>query len=167
MVGAGQRGENTGMIAIKVLKDFRGHIPSVLSMSKKFHHEAGEVGPWNEALVASFLAGVCDNGRAAMFVAVDGFGNRAGFLVAQAFPNYLTGEVIAEETAIYVDENYRKEGVGDKLLDEFERWAKEEGRAARIRVTAQASLRMAGVVRWFESRGYRKAEISLTKEVQN
>lgn len=165
LVGSGERRGNRIMADLKLIKNSKMDIKNVVAMSKEFHSEAMEPSPFNSNLVSMFLSKLCDDRRGIMIVCVDELGNRVGFLAAHCFPNYLTGELMAEETAIYVSPDWRRDGAGDLMLDEFERWAKEDVKAARLRVTAQASLRMAGVVRWFESRGYKQAEMSLTKEV--
>lgn len=136
-------------------------------MSKRFHAEAKEAGPFDPARVSGFLSGVCRSGRAAMFVAENEEypASPKGFLVAQCGENYLTGEVIAEETAIFVMPDHRAEGVGQKLFDAFESWARDEMKANRIRVTAQSSLRPEAVAKWFARRGFKEAERSFTKEV--
>lgn len=149
----------------RINKDKRTDIPAVLSMSREFHAEAKERGPFDRHRVANFLAMACAAHNSAMFVLRDDLGFPQGFLVAQCGENYLTGERIAEETAIFVLPAYRKYGVGDALLDRFEEWSKNEVKAKRMRVTAQWSLRMAGVVRWFGRRGFEPVEVSLTKEV--
>lgn len=152
------------MSEIRILKDDRSRVVSVTRMSKQFHEEAREGGPFNPSRVSLFLSSVCHSEDAAMFVAVDKFGQASGFLVCQFGANYLTGAKIAEETAIFVLPEYRRDGVGDRLLDEFEDWGRSKG-AEWFRTTVQAKLRANGVVRWFESKGYQKAEISMIKEV--
>lgn len=164
MVGTKKRGVCI-LTAVRIIIDDRSSIESVLRLSREFHSEARESGPFERVRVASFLVDTCDSDSGIMVVAVDKFGNRIGFVVGRSFPNYLTGQLIAEETAIYVDPHYRSEGVGDLLMDSFEDWAINKKNVKRIRVTAQASLRMAGVIRWFKSRGYKESEMSLTKEV--
>lgn len=165
MVGSSKGGYGRIMGFISILRDDRTSIKAVMEMSRKFHKEAGVSAPFEPVRVSSFLVGVCESPNAMMAVAIDKFGNRVGYVVAQSFQNYLTGALMSEETAIYVDPDYRQYGAGDKLLDEFERWSIEEKKVRVLRVTCQANLRMAGVMKWFKSRGYKEAEMSLTKEV--
>lgn len=164
MVGSGPGGNNP-MTAVKITANNRADIRRVAEMSRDFHEEAMERGPFNMDRVVSFLSQVCSSAKAMMFVAKSDSGEVIGFLVCQCGENYLTGERIAEETAIYVSKHWRSSGAGDALFGAFEGWAANDMRASRNRVTAQASLRFAGVVKWFKSKGYAETELSLTKEV--
>lgn len=152
----------------RISKDDRTRIVQVVAMSQRFHWEAGETGPFDAARVSMFLSSICASGRAAMFVAYDTERESApmGFLVAQCGENYLTGELIAEETAIYVMKDDRRKRVGDDLYDAFERWAVDDMKVSKMRVTAQSSLRPEAVGRWFARRGFREAERSFIKEVK-
>lgn len=169
MVGSreGRDCPDDGQVMIKITNKDRNRIVSVVRMSEAFHREAGESGPFDPSRVSLFLSAICNSPDGAMFVAVDKFGNSAGFLVAQCGANYLTGERMAEETAIYVLPEYRDTKAGAKLYDEFERWAIHHAGAKRLRVTAQSSLRVEAVSSWFRRRGYREVERSFTKEVNN
>lgn len=135
-------------------------------MSRRFHAEAGETGPFDAARVSMFLSAVCREGRAAMFVALDQDEQPTGFLVCQAGENYLTGELIAEETALYVYPTDRNKKVGRELIAAFEDWGREIG-AKKFRTTAQTKLRPDAVSRMFGRIGYREAERSFIKEVDS
>lgn len=148
----------------RITKDDRSKVVAVSSMSKSFHEEAKESGPFNPSRVSMFLSSVCNDPNAAMFVGISEDGQPVGFLVCQFGHNYLTGQAIAEETAVYVVPSERGGKLASALLDRFEGWAKEKG-AARIRVTAQSSLHVETVCRWYRRRGYAESERSLTKEV--
>lgn len=166
-MGASQRGgTSSGMTVVKTLRNDRISIPSVVSMSEKFHGLTGSKIGFDKNMVTLFVSGLCDNQRGIVIVAIDKLGNRVGFIAGFCSVNHISGELIAEECAIWVEPEYRREGVGDKLMDEFEEWAEKEMKVAHIRVTAQATLRMAGVVRWFKARGYEEVEMIMTKEVK-
>lgn len=165
MVGASKGGEAISMTVIKLIHDDRPSIPNVLEMSEKFHSLTGSKVGFNRNKVAVLVSGLCDSERGKVIVAIDKFGNRVGFVAGHCSINHMSGELIAEELAIWVEPEYRRCGAGDKLMDEFEHWASKEARAAHIRVTAQAGLRMAGVVKWFKSRGFHEVEMVLSKEV--
>lgn len=165
MVGASKGGEAISMTVIKLIHDDRPSIPNVLEMSEKFHSLTGSKVGFNRNKVAILVSGLCDSERGKVIVAIDKFGNRVGFVAGHCSINHMSGELIAEELAIWVEPEYRRCGAGDKLMDAFEHWASKEARAAHIRVTAQAGLRMAGVVKWFKSRGFHEVEMVLSKEV--
>lgn len=167
MVGTSKRGgTRSAMTVIKTIRNDRMSIPSIVEMSEKFHALTGSGIGFDKNRVKVFVSGLCDNMRGITIVAVDKFGNRVGFVAGFCSINHISGELIAEECAIWVEPEYRRDGVGDKLMDEFESWAEKEMMVAHIRVTAQATLRMAGVVRWFKSRGYKEVEMIMTKEVK-
>lgn len=138
----------------------------VSKMSRDFHAEAGEKGPFDPARVSMFLSSVCGSKDAAMFVAKEECGQPIGFLVCQFGQNYLTGEFMAEETAIYVIPEFRRTKAASALIERFEDWGAAKG-ASRLRVTVQSALEADKVARWFSRQGYEEAERSLTKEVQN
>lgn len=149
-----------------IVRDDVRMVNRIAAMSRAFHAEAQESGPFDAVRVSSFLAGVCQAGRAAMFVALHD-GSPVGFLVAQCGQNYLTGELMAEETAIYITPQWRTKGASEDLFSAFEKWAIDEMKARRIRVTAQSSLRPDIVGKWFGRKGYKEVERSFTKEVNN
>lgn len=154
------------MSGICISKDDRSMVLAVTRMSRDFHAEAGEKGPFDPARVSLFLSSVCGSEDAAMFVATREGGQPIGFLVCQFGQNYLTGEKMAEETAIYVSPAFRRTRAAATLLEKFESWGRSKG-AARLRVTVQSSLDADKVSRWFGRNGYSEAERSLTKEVHN
>lgn len=152
--------------AIKIIKDDRSRVVQVASMSRKFHEEVKEKGPFDPSRVSMFLSSVCNSDDAAMFVAIDKFAQPAGFLVCQFGQNYLTGEFIAEETGLFVLPECRSTKAGRLLVAEFEDWAKSK-RATRIRVTVQASTRYEATERYWLRQGYERSELSMTKEVKH
>ncbi|WP_208245179.1 GNAT family N-acetyltransferase (plasmid) [Rhizobium sp. T1470] len=87
-----------------------------------------------------------------------------GFLIARAGSNYLTGERMAEEVAMYVDPDHRSAGLARGLIAKFETWAASSG-CAVVKLTAQHSARPEAVARLYSRSGYAAAETAFIKRL--
>ena len=84
----------------------------------------------------------------------------AGALVV---PNFFDiNRLIATELFWWVDEDHRGNGVGKRLLDGLESWARDKG-AERLNMIAMDSLDDVGKL--YESAGYRKFETSYVRKL--
>jgi len=76
--------------------------------------------------------------------------------------DYRTVENIYETESIWVDDNYRGQSIGTKLMDEFESWATREG-ATRLKVVASA--RNEGAINLYKKRGFEDYDVVLEKNL--
>lgn len=65
---------------------------------------------------------------------------------------------MAELDNFYIDERYRGNGLGGKMVDEFKKYCKEKG-VDTIKVTASALN--SGAIAFYEKNGFIKSEITL------
>lgn len=87
---------------------------------------------------------------------------------------YLAGSVYHDETYSYyegltaeldnmfIKEDYRKFGIGSKMMNSFFDWTREQG-AKRVLVTA--SIGNENTIRFYEKHGFEKLNVTLRKEM--
>jgi len=78
-------------------------------------------------------------------------GRPVGGLSAYLVPNDLNGSAVAQETWWFVKPEYRGRGVGDALLELFERYARSRG---ALRVSMGVILHLTPVADLLTTRGY-------------
>jgi GNAT superfamily N-acetyltransferase len=98
----------------------------------------------------------------AVFIA-EAQGKAVGYLCAASSSRaWRSVNPIAELENMYVDESYRRQGVGSLLVESFKEWAKDNG-AARIRVGAfSKNVRALG---FYHKCGFRDLEIHLEQSL--
>lgn len=87
-----------------------------------------------------------------------------GYLVGSLIEaeEYRNIKVIAEAENMFVDSRYRGMGVGSKLTKKFEEWCTEKG-VENIRYVASAEN--VDAIRFYESQGLKKINITLEKQL--
>ena len=86
-----------------------------------------------------------------------------GMICGIHHPNILTNELTATEMFWFVDPRHRG-GVGTKLLDAFEDWAKSKG-CSKVVMVSMADLMPEIVGRIYENKGYEKLETHYIKGI--
>ncbi|MBW9113158.1 GNAT family N-acetyltransferase [Rhizobium cauense] len=138
-----------------------GHLPSLIALAERFHAEAGGGYPFKVDRVRAFLAQAVAGPDFFVVVAGD---VPCGFLIARAGANYLTGERMAEEVAMYVEPDARSVGLAGGLIAKFEEWA-ASSRCTVVKLTAQHSARPEAVARLYRRSGYAAAETAFIKRL--
>jgi len=100
------------------------------------------------------LAGLEAKGFATMFVAEDRGGELRGLLAIGMIPNLMTGVMIAEEMAWFVDPEHRARFVGPRLLTAAIEWARSNGLKG-LKMGAPAGT---AVGAFYESQGFTPVE---------
>ncbi|MEI7777221.1 MAG: GNAT family N-acetyltransferase [bacterium] len=90
--------------------------------------------------------------------------NAVGYLVGGIVEpeDYRSIIKMAELENMYVQENLRGQGLGGKLVDQFESWCKGKG-VTRIRVIASAGN--SDAIKFYEAHGSKKVSITLEKDL--
>ncbi len=76
--------------------------------------------------------------------------------------DYRTVKNIYEIGSMWVDDKYRGKGIGTKLMDRFEDWARERG-ATRLKVIASAQNE--GAINLYRKRGFENYDLVLEKDL--
>lgn len=102
----------------------------------------------------------------AAFVAESDAGSLAGFLVGAevAAESYRRPLKLAEIECLYIDESYRGLRIGQRLMDAFAEWAREQG-VERLSVTVSARNR--GARDFYERLGYGDYDVVLEKSLND
>jgi GNAT superfamily N-acetyltransferase len=136
-------------------------LPALVALAERFHEEAGGTYPFRIDRVRAFLAQAITGPDFLSLLAGEA---PCGFLIARAGTNYLTGERIAEEVAMYVDPAHRSAGLAASLIGRFEEWA-VGARCSVVKLTAQHSARPEAVARLYRRSGYAAAETAFIKRL--
>ena len=96
------------------------------------------------------------------FVARDEEGRFAGYIWLAESSDYLAGQQEAHVIDIYVEEGYRRRGLGRTFLQLAERWAKERGYRF-IALSVAAHNRVARTL--YKKAGYREEWVGMGKRV--
>lgn len=104
---------------------------------------------------------IIDSKRGAIMAMFDGEKPVAG-LGAVLAPDLNSNTMMAIECWWHVQKPYRSLGYGQKLLDAYEDWAKDQG-ATRICMVHLVKLQPEKLGSLFESRGYSKVEVNYVK----
>lgn len=76
--------------------------------------------------------------------------------------DYLLSESMAEAENMFVKESHRGQGIGGRLLNEFEKWCKER-KVQRIRFVASAAN--SGAIKLYKSLGAKEVSVTLEKDL--
>ncbi|CDM56292.1 MULTISPECIES: GNAT family N-acetyltransferase [Rhizobium] len=137
-------------------------LPALVALAESFHAEAGGSYPFRIDRVRSFLAQAIASPD---FLAVVAGEAACGFLIARAGTNYLTGERMAEEVAMYVHPDQRSAGLAWSFIKRFEAWAVTTAGCTVVKLTAQHSARPEAVARLYRRSGYAAAETAFIKRL--
>lgn len=128
----------------------------VIELLKEFHRESGVPFPFQAAYAERLFFTHTLRPDACCLVV----GHPCvGVLMGHTFDHPLGWGKWAEEKILYVTRAYRRDGVGDGLLDVYEAWAAEQGCV----VAGAATLAGNDVSRMYERRGYSAAETHFIK----
>jgi len=97
-----------------------------------------------------------------VFVARIGDGALAGFVWVARTHNDSTGQLEASLLSQYVAEPYRGQGLGRRLLEEAEQWARQQGLS---RVSLSVGVHNTIEQRLYESLGYRVETLRMSKKL--
>jgi len=137
------------------------HLPALVALAERFHAEAGGHYPFKIDRVRAFLAQAIASPDLLAILAGE---VPCGFLIARAGTNYLTGERMAEEVAMYIEPVARSAGLAGCLIAKFEEWAASGG-CTVVKLTAQHSARPEAVARLYRRSGYAAAETAFIKRL--
>lgn len=87
-----------------------------------------------------------------------------GFFTAFATPSFFSDKLQAVELAWYVLPDHRKSRQSLKMLDEYEKWAKERG-ITQINMINLDVLNRDKVAKTYEKKGYKMTENTFSKEL--
>lgn len=146
---------------IEVRKALLSDSGVIFVLTKAFHDEAGGQYPFQEARVAVFVREAINSPNMLVVVAGE---MPCGFLIATRGVNPLTGELYAEEVAMYVAPEHRSAGLAKEMIDAFETWATKSG-CALVKLTAQHSARPEAVARLYRKSGYTAAETAYIRRL--
>lgn len=76
--------------------------------------------------------------------------------------DYRTVESLYEASSMWVNDKYRGEGIGTKLISRFESWAKEKG-ATRLKVVVSAKNE--GAINLYRKTGFEDYDLILEKDI--
>ncbi|CDM57200.1 GNAT family N-acetyltransferase [Rhizobium favelukesii] len=136
-------------------------LSALVALAERFHAEAGGSYHFRIDRVRAFLAQAITSRE---YLAVVAGEAPCGFLIARAGENYLTGERMAEEVAMYVEPDARSACLAASLIGKFEAWAAATG-CSVAKLTAQHSARPAAVARLYRRSGYAAAETAFIKRL--
>ncbi|EPE99539.1 GNAT family N-acetyltransferase [Rhizobium grahamii] len=137
------------------------HLPALVALAERFHVEIGGPYPFKIDRVRAFLSQAITSAEFLTLLAGE---SPCGFLIARAGTNYLTGERMAEEVAMFVEPASRSAGLAAALISEFEAWAMSTG-CSVVKLTSQHSARPEAVARLYRRSGYAAAETAFIKRL--
>jgi GNAT superfamily N-acetyltransferase len=93
---------------------------------------------WPDREGEAYFQDLLADGRSAGWLAVDG-DEPVGYAVGRlSGPSTIRPAIVAELESIFVVDTRRSDGLGERLVDEFVAWARDEG-ARALQVTAYAA----------------------------
>jgi GNAT superfamily N-acetyltransferase len=138
-------------------------LPRLVPIGYAFFEEGKLEGKFNPAHFikewGSLLAA-----KAAVILAHEENGEIGAILGGMIFPNLLTGEVEGTEQYLYANPEFRGQGIGLRLLDEFESISKGRG-ALRVWMIHLVDLNDDAMVKLYERKGYRLKEKMFVKQL--
>ncbi|QGA80393.1 GNAT family N-acetyltransferase [Candidatus Nanohalobium constans] len=81
--------------------------------------------------------------------------------VTESAEEFRTTDTLAELETMYLQPQYRGQGIGSKLVQEFKDWAREKG-ADRLRVEASAENEDA--IRFYQENGFEDYSVTLEED---
>ena len=96
------------------------------------------------------------------FVAKDEKGREAGFIWVAEFPRGFTGEHEAFVLDVYVDERHRGSGLGGRLMETGEEWAREQGMQG---IALNVASHNAPARKLYERLGYQIESVQMSKRL--
>lgn len=136
-------------------------LPRLTECAHSFFKESGLPGTFNDAHFMATWSVMLRNHQSVIF-AVEDSGKFVGAFGANAYPDILTGDLVANEMFWYVLPEFR--GAGLKLLRAYETWALKLG-CKRIFMVHLASLDADRLEQYYQRRGYRLIEKLYAKDL--
>lgn len=100
-------------------------LDNVIALGRLFFAESSVfTAPLNPASFKATWTQIYASGMGTIIGLYDG-DTLCGGIGAMSVPDYLTGEMVANEFFLYVAKKYRGKGI--RIIREYERWAKEKG----------------------------------------
>lgn len=143
-------------------------VPSIIKLNEKlFAHD----GKWDDTL--DFGWPRSDEGRS-YFEACVSTSTRVAFIIEinETIVGYLCGFIeeasyrILDKIGVlgnmYVEEKYRGQGIGTKLVEQFKLWCQQQG-VKRIRV--EATAQNSGSVNFYHQLGFTDYSVTLEREI--
>jgi ribosomal protein S18 acetylase RimI-like enzyme len=143
------------MHEIQIVRATQAHVPGVarlFDLYRQFYQCEPDL-----ELAADFIGSRMGNDESAIFVALTKVGNEAGNGAGfvQMYPSFCSVEAVKIQILydLYVDEDFRKQGLGRKLMERATRYARESGAARLDLLTAKDNFPGQAL---YESLGYAK-----------
>lgn len=149
--------------SFKVIRQARvSDLDRLLSLGEMFYTEAGLPGKFSPESFISNWSMFINGNMGAIFLLEEDELIIAG-IGGVRFPDSASGRVQAQELFWFVHPDHRRDGMGEVLLIEFERWARDV--ACQSVVMAALEGLSNGVEELYLRRGYRPLERLYIKEV--
>lgn len=130
----------------------------VLDMSKEFMSSTGYSKYSDEQTITNLIETIVTGPQDTMIILlIPG----VGFLAGQSSPFAFGPHFLASEIAWWVNEDQRKSGAGNELIEAFEYWAKNVARCSIISLTSLDDK----VGKIYEKKGYKLYERAYMKEL--
>lgn len=97
-------------------------------------------------------------------IAVNGGNNGVGYLIGAVIDtyDYSTIRCLAEAENMYIEESYRNQGIGGKLITQFEDWCSTK-KVERVRYVASADNKEA--IKFYKNHGASEVSVTLEKDI--
>lgn len=142
------------MIKIATIDD----LPEILEMSMKFITSTGYDKYSNEQTISNLIETIVTGPQDEMIILlIPG----VGFLAGQSSPFAFGPHLLASEIAWWINEERRKSGAGEELIEAFEYWAKNVARCSIISLTGLDDQ----IGKFYEKKGYKLYERAYMKEL--
>ena len=153
------------MVETRIVRASETHIPEIsrlFDLYRQFYQCESDL-----ELAIEFIDPRIRNSESTIFVALTAADKGAGFV--QLYPSFCSVEAVKIQILydLYVDAEFRKQGLGRQLMEQATRYARESGAARLDLLTAKDNFPGQGL---YESLGYVKTNenfISYSLSVQN
>lgn len=141
------------MIKIATIED----LPEVLDMAMKFMSLTGYTKYSDEQTISNLIETIVTGPQNTMIILlIPG----VGFLAGQASPFAFGPHRLASEIAWWINEDARKAGAGNELIEAFEYWANTVAECSMVSLTSLDD----SVGKYYEKKGYKLYERAYMKE---
>lgn len=142
------------MIKIATTED----VAEILDMSKQFMSTTGYTKYSDEQTIANLIETIVTGRQDEMIILII---PGVGFLAGQSSPFAFGPHLLASEIAWWINEERRKSGAGEELIEAFEYWAKNVARCSIISLTGLDDQ----IGKFYEKKGYKLYERAYMKEL--